>query len=443
MHDKRCIGDGMTSFSHMTIKRNIKEHRENGCTHRIELQLPAEFQSFCHLLGKAAVPAASDGAPVAQGLYTPRWRWLAALSAPSPVLGKAPQCHPLDILGVLDPVPAAASLHCAFPEALLDATERATLAFGAPPFAVLVAILAACEAALPLAPPRSSGEPVISVGLFGPGAAAVRRAAVSIHPAAALHLTDLYAVRGAPDDPNEDPLPRGVWPVLCPAYLPARTAPTLPPMPLPKLLAQSRQENQQWRAFAADRAKYSHRHLLMSICADDAEARHLPPDARRRATALPGLMDRLCAALRANGAFDSTSGAIQRPETDVGTNLEDQMAESAFELAMIARAHLIAFYARVRPAHTGPVHRAAAAMLRHRPSLVSPTTLTSGISWQDLRILEAAGWLEPRDEETALGLAHRFMPSAAFLALNLPTLPRKRPHRPKPISVFLDKHVRI
>jgi hypothetical protein len=92
------------------------------------------------------------------------------------------------------------------------------------------------------------------------------------------HLTDLYAVRGAPDDPNEDPLPRGVWPVLCSAYLPARPAPALPPMPLPKLLAHSSHENQQWRAFAANRAKCSHRHVLMSIFADDAET--APPACR-------------------------------------------------------------------------------------------------------------------------------------------------------------------
>jgi hypothetical protein len=132
----------MTSFLHMATKRNIKEHRENKCTHSIELQLPAKFQSFSHLLGKAALPAASDGAPAAPRLYAPRWRWSAALSAPPPVLGEAPQCHPLDILGVLDPVPAAASIHCAFPEALLDATERATHSSGAPPFAVLLGILA-------------------------------------------------------------------------------------------------------------------------------------------------------------------------------------------------------------------------------------------------------------------------------------------------------------
>src|SRR5680860_1117872 len=139
----------MTSFSHMTIKRNIKEHRENICTHSIELQLPGKFQSFSHLLGKAALPAASDGAPAAPRLYTPRWRWSAALSAPPPVLGDAPQCYPLDILGVLGPPPTAASIHCTFPDAILSATERATHAFGAPPFAVLLTILAACERSLP------------------------------------------------------------------------------------------------------------------------------------------------------------------------------------------------------------------------------------------------------------------------------------------------------
>jgi hypothetical protein len=89
---------------------------------------------------------------------------------------------------------------------------------------------------------------------------------------------------------------------------------------------------------------------------------------------------------------------------------------AAFELTMIARAHLIGFYARIRPARTGPVHRAAAAILRHRPIYVSPTTLTSGISGQDLSGLEAAGWLEPRDEETVRGLAHRFTPTQTILA---------------------------
>src|SRR5680860_1908322 len=118
----------MTSFYHMTPKRNIKEHIRNKRTYSIELQPPRKFQSFSHLLGKAALPAASDGAPAAPRLYTPRWRWSAALLAPPPVLGEAPQCHPLDILGVLDPVPAAASIHCALPEATLNATERATQA---------------------------------------------------------------------------------------------------------------------------------------------------------------------------------------------------------------------------------------------------------------------------------------------------------------------------
>jgi hypothetical protein len=428
----------MTSFLHMATKRNTKEHRENICTHSIELQLPAEFQSFSHLLGKAALPAARDGAPAAPRLYTPRWRWSAALSAPPPVLGDAPQCHPLDILGVFDPVPAAASIHCAFSETLLDATERATQAFGAPPFAVLLAILATYEADPPVDLPRSSGEPVISVGLFGPGAAAVRRATVSIHPEAAQHLIDLYAVRGAPDDPNEDPLPRGVWPVLCPAYLPARPAPALPPMPLPKLLAHSPHENQQWRAFAADRAKYSHRHMLMSICADDAEALHLPPDVRRRVTALPRLMDRLYAVLSVFASLDGAHRSMEQFGFELGRSLEEEMAETAFELTMIARMHLIAFYARIRPARTGPVHRAAAAILRHRPPNVSPTTLTSGVGERDLRVLADAGWLEPRDEETAYGQAHRFTPSDAFLRLNMPYLPKKRASHPCPIRVLCD-----
>jgi hypothetical protein len=58
-------------------------------------------------------------------------------------------------------------------------------------------------------------------------------------------------------------------------------------------------------------------------------------------------------------------------------------------------------------------------MLRHSPLNVSPTTLTSGISGQDLRQLEASGWLEPRDEETARGLAHRFTMTDAYLYLDI------------------------
>ena len=41
----------------------------------------------------------------------------------------------------------------------------------------------------------------------------------------------------------------------------------------------------------------------------------------------------------------------------VGGSLAEEMAETAFELTMIARTHLIAFYARIRPFRTGPVHR--------------------------------------------------------------------------------------
>jgi hypothetical protein len=177
----------------------------------------------------------------------------------------------------------------------------------------------------------------------------------------------------------------------------------------------------------------------MSICADDAEAAHLPPDARNRITALPGLMERLCAVLSVFAAPEGALGPIQRREQGAGATPTDDMVESAFELAMIARAHLIAFYARVRPAPTGSVHRAAAAMLRHRPLLISPTTLTSGISGQDLRILEAAGWLEPRDEETAHGHAHRFMMTNSLMELDVPALPRKRPSRGHPVTVLCDE----
>lgn len=393
----------------------------------IERQLHGKFQSLPSPFGKAALPAASDGAPAVQRLFSPRWRWPATLSTPPPVLGAAPQCHPLDLLGVFDPPPSAASIHCALPDAVLVATEHGSQAFGAPPFALLLAILGVYERCL--AP--SSNEPPILVGLFGPGAAAARRAAMAIHPEAARHMIDLYAVRGAPDDPSDDPLLRGVWPVLCPAYLPAMCSPARSPT----ALAHSPHEPER-RAFASERATCNQREVLMSICADDAEASHLPPDVRLRVTALPNLMDRLFTALTTLAAPD---GTIERLEPLLGAHLVDEMAESAFELVMIAHAHLIAFYARVRPARTGSVHRAAAAMLRHHPLFISPTTLTSGISGQVLRTLEAAGWLEARDEETLHGLAHRFTPSDALLRLDKPELPKKRASRPHPVNVLCDE----
>jgi hypothetical protein len=59
-------------------------------------------------------------------------------------------------------------------------------------------------------------------------------------------------------------------------------------------------------------------------------------------------------------------------------------------------------------------------------------------SGQDLRELADAGWLEPPDEETVYGLAHRFTPSDAFLLLDMPDLPKKRASQPCPIRVLCD-----
>lgn len=402
--------------------------------YNVEQQSPAKFQSFSHqrpLLARA-------GAMVAPRLYTPRWRWDAASSNAPPVLGGAPQRQPRDILGLLDPPPTAASAYCTLPRNVWRAVERATRGLGSPPLAVLLAILVAHEAALTAALRALPCEPPIRIGLFGPGAAAACRAAVAILPAAAQHLVDLYAVRGAPDDPDADPLPRGVWPVLCPAYAPAGSAPTRTSMSLPTARAHGRADTLQVAPSARDPDAYGQRDVLASICADDAEASYLPADVRCRVTALPRLMDRLYAALSALVTTNGAHGAIELFGCEAGADPSDEMAETAFELTMVARAHLVAFYARVRPARTGPVHRAAAAMLRHRPLNVSPTTLTSGIGGQDLRVLETAGWLEARDEETAHGLAHRFIPTDEFLALGIPQLPRKRASRPYPVSVLCD-----
>jgi hypothetical protein len=55
-----------------------------------------------------------------------------------------------------------------------------------------------------------------------------------------------------------------------------------------------------------------------------------------------------------------------------------------------------------------------------------------------LRVLADAGWLEPRDEETAHGLAHRFVPTDAFLLLDIPDLPKKRASQPCPIGMLCD-----
>lgn len=424
----------MTDFSHMTDKRKSKEHRKNGCVYSVERQPPVKFRS----LPSPPAAAAPDGAAAAPRLYAPRWNWSAASSISPPVLGDAPQCHPLDILGVLGPPRTAASIHCTFPGAILSATERATQAFGAPPFAVLLTILAACEGDLPGALRASSADPPIRIGLFGPGAAAARHAAVAIHPDAARHLVDLYAVRGTPEGPNADPLPRGIWPVLCPAYLPTWLATALTPMPLPTELTYNPDNSSRLAGFAVEPVACSQRDVLVSICADDAEASYLPPDVRRRVTALPRLLDRLYATLSVLAPIGGAHGSIDRFQLDARASLADEMAEAAFELAMVARAHLIGFYARTRPARTGPVHRAAAAMLRHRPPNISATTLTSVTDKRDLYQLEAAGWLEARDEETARGLAHRFVPTDEFLALDLPELPRKRPSLPRLIKVLCD-----
>lgn len=434
---KTCICDEVTGFSHMTTKRNKGEHKENKCVKKMERQLPTKSQSLPSPFGKATLPSVSDGAPIAPRLYTPRWCWSAASTAAPPVLGEAPQCHPLDILGVFDPPIVAASIHCALADDLLGATQRATQAFGAPPFAVMLAILTVYEARLQVALRPFPDEAPIRVGLFGPGAAAARRAAMSIHPEVARHLTDLYSVRGAPDNPDADPLPRGVWPVLCPVFLPARPAPMLTSLHLPPVLSQKSDEDPQWQAFFRERVPCNHQRVLMSICAEDAQASYLPPDVRRRVTALPRLMEQLYASLATLAALNGAAGPTPRCEPDAGASVAEDLAETALELAMTARAHMISFYARVRPAPTGSVHRAAAAMLRHRPLNVSPTTLTSGINGGDLRVLEAAGWLEGRDEETVRGLTHRFCPTREFLALKLPELPRKRPSLPKPIKIEL------
>ncbi len=422
----------MTSFSHMTAKKNGKEHKKNKYTYNIERQLLAEFRSFSH----PAPLSPRGGVPAVPRLYSPRWCWSAASSTPPPVLGGAPQCQPLDILGVLDPPPTAASIYCTLPGSLLSATERATQAFGAPPFAVLLAVLVACEAGLTAALRALPCDPPIRIGLFGPGAAAARLAAMAIQPEAAQYLVDLYAVRGAPDDPNADPLLSGVWPVLCPTYLPTGPVPTRTQALLPAARTQGRADALQAPPRAGGPDMRSQRDVLASICVDDAEASYLPVDVRRRVTALPLLMDRLYAALSALVTSAGAHGANKRFGYEMGADLADEMAETAFELTMVVRAHLVAFYARTRPARTGPVHRAAAAMLRHRPLNISPTTLTSGIGGQDLRVLEAAGWLEPRDDETTHGLAHRFTPTAEFLALKVPELPRKRPSQAHAVSVL-------
>lgn len=250
------------------------------------------------------------------------------------------------------------------------------------------------------------------------------------------HLIDLYAVRGSPDDPNNDPLARDVWPVLCPTYLPARPTVERLPTPLRAALAHTRSKTSHLMGSAIKPVACGQRDVLMSICTDDAEASYLPLDVRRRVTALPRLMGRLHAALTALAAPNGALESIRGFELYAGASLADELAESAFELAMIARTHLVSFYAQVRPARTTSVHLAAAAMLRHCPLNVSPTTLTSGVSGRDLRVLEAAGWLQARDEETAYGPGHRFMPTDTFLTLDIPHLPRKRPSLPAPVNII-------
>lgn len=418
----------------MPVDKYQKKHKKNNYMYGLDLNRPDKFVSLRH--PKAS--AHRDCVRAEPILYAPRWRWSGAVSPPPPVLGEAPQCHPLDILGVFDPPLSAASVYCKLPDAALGTTERTTREFGAPPFAVLLSLLAACEAGSTANNGPCSKDESIRIGLFGPGAAAARQAAKAISPEAESQMIDLHAVRGAPDDPGRDPLPRGMWPVLCPAYLPDRSAPASHQMPLDRLPVHSPHQSRQWRALTTDRTHCSNRRVLMSICADDAEASYLPPDVRRRVTALPRLMNRLYVVLSDLNPLYGPNGQTEGFGSRVGARFSDEMAETAFELAMVARAHLIAFYARVRPAHTGPIHRAAAAMLRHRPLRVSPTTLSSGISGGDLRVLEAAGWLEPRDEETDHGFAHRFTPSDAFWEVDIADLPKKWASHPNPVDVLCD-----
>lgn len=420
----------MTEFLDIVTNTNKREHKVNEYTYIQKEQLYRKIQSFSHF--DRPPPLAVEPAP---RLYAPRWSWSAASSPPPPVLGGAPLSHPLDILGVLDPPSSAASKHCALPQVLLGAIGDAIQVFGAPPFAVLLTILAACEASLPAALQPPSNEPPIRIGLFGPGAGGVRRAVKAIHPDADRHLVDLYAVRSTPRHPEDDPLPRGVWPVLCHAYLPAEHAQGLTRIPLREQLARCSPEGQECWPSAAENTKSTQRHVLASIAADDAEAQHLPADVRCRVTALPFLMDRLSNLLNFFGSLDGAPSSIRRLDAPLRASFMDEMVEAASDLAMVTRLHLIAFYARIRPTHTTSVHRAAAAILRHRPNNISPTTLTSGVTVNDLRVLEGAGWVDRRDEETPCGNAPRFAPTRELVEVNIPKLPKKRPTRPFPVDI--------
>lgn len=300
----------------------------------------------------------------------------------------------------------------------------------------MLAVLAAFEADLHKSARRHPTDPPILVGLFGPGAAAVRSAAVAVYPKAEPHLINLYAVRGVPDQPGEDPLPRGIWPVLCPAYLP-RT-PSLPPLTLTPPTPGDLRWASSLRWLAGGEVCVR-RQLLASICGDDAEAAYLPPDARLRVTALPRLMDSLGHALTLVASPGADLEILGRFDPTAKFRVLDEVAEAACELALVARIHLIAFYARIRPAPTGGVHRAAAALLRHRRrSIITPATLTSGVTAADLRDLFTAGWLDPHEFAATRSGRHSYVPSDAFRQIRAPELPRKRPSRPQPICVVSD-----
>ncbi|MEX1663532.1 hypothetical protein AB4874_18235 [Thioclava sp. 15-R06ZXC-3] len=394
-------------------------------------KLPEKIQSFSHLPHRRW----QDATSIAQPLYSPRWRWSPPVAFAPPVIGGAPQAHPLDILGVLDPPGTAASPLCAFPNAFIDAIEHATQTFGAPPFAVLLAVLAAYEADLPEEARLNPAAAPILVGSFGPGAAAARRAAMAVYPKASRHIVELYAVRGAPGQSDDDPLRMGIWPILCPAYLP-KSLSTPPPTVRPFTPTDLRSASS--ARWATGRATCNQRQLLASICGDDAESTFLPPDARHWITALPRLMDRLGFVLTVLTSSGDHLRMVKHFDPSAKFRVLDEMAETACELALVARIHLIAFYARIRPAPTGRVHRAAAALLRHRQKSVSPTTLTSAITDADLRDLVAAGWLDPNEDDAPGGGRHGYAPTDALQRIGAAELPRKRPSRPQPICVVSD-----
>jgi hypothetical protein len=149
-------------------------------------------------------------------------------------------------------------------------------------------------------------------------------------------------------------------------------------------------------------------------------------------------MDRLGLALTLLTSSGDHLGMVRCIEPTAKFSVLDEIAETACELALVARIHLIAFYARIRPASTGGVHRAAAALLRHRKKSLSPTTLTSGVTDADLRDLVAAGWLDPIEDEAPLGGRRGYTPTDALRRIGALELPRKLPSRPKPICILCE-----